>query len=71
MFVMEQSNHKKGGPPRHLHYNEEEHFYPIDGNYVIEVGTEAASRLATSLFYPATSAPRKSTPSTCSFRGSS
>jgi quercetin dioxygenase-like cupin family protein len=40
VFVMEQSNHKKGGPPRHLHYDEEEYFYVIDGNYVAEVGTE-------------------------------
>jgi quercetin dioxygenase-like cupin family protein len=39
-FAMEQSNHKKGGPPRHLHYSEEEYFYVIDGNYVVEVGTE-------------------------------
>ena len=24
LFVMEQSNHKKGGPPKHLHYGEED-----------------------------------------------
>jgi mannose-6-phosphate isomerase-like protein (cupin superfamily) len=40
LFVMEQSNHKKGGPPKHLHYGEEEYFYVIEGNYVVEVGTE-------------------------------
>ena len=40
LFVMEQSNHKKGGPPRHLHYNEEEYFYVIEGNYIVEVDTE-------------------------------
>jgi quercetin dioxygenase-like cupin family protein len=39
-FAMEQSNHKKGGPPRHLHYNEEGHFYVIEGNYVVEVDTD-------------------------------
>lgn len=40
LFVMEQSNHKKGGPPRHLHYNEEEYFYVVNGKYIVEVGTE-------------------------------
>ncbi|HLK32595.1 MAG TPA: hypothetical protein VKT29_05855 [Terriglobales bacterium] len=40
LFVMEQNNHKKGGPPRHLHYNEEEYFYVIEGNYIIEVDTD-------------------------------
>ena len=40
LFVMEQNNHKKGGPPRHLHYNEEEYFYVIEGNYIVEVGPE-------------------------------
>jgi quercetin dioxygenase-like cupin family protein len=40
LFVMEHSNHKKGGPPRHLHYNEEEYFYVLQGSYVVEVGTE-------------------------------
>jgi quercetin dioxygenase-like cupin family protein len=40
LFVMEQRNNKKGGPPRHLHYNEEEYFYVIEGNYIIEVGSD-------------------------------
>ncbi len=29
LFVMEHSNQKKGGPPRHLHHNEDEWFYVI------------------------------------------
>jgi quercetin dioxygenase-like cupin family protein len=40
LFVMEQNNHKKGGPPRHLHYGEEEYFYVIEGKYVVEIDTE-------------------------------
>jgi len=40
LFVMEHSNHTKGGPPRHLHYNEEEYFYVLEGNYVVEVAAE-------------------------------
>jgi quercetin dioxygenase-like cupin family protein len=39
-FVMEQLNHKKGGPTRHLHYSQDELFYVMDGEYVIEIGSE-------------------------------
>ena len=40
LFVMEQSNQKKGGPPRHLHHNEDELFYSMEGEYVVEIGPE-------------------------------
>lgn len=40
LFVLEQSNQKKGGPARHFHYNEEEYFYVLEGSYIVEVGTE-------------------------------
>src|SRR5690242_16677399 len=40
LFVMEHSNRKKGGPPRHLHHNEDEWFYIIEGDYIAEVGSE-------------------------------
>lgn len=40
LFVMEHSNHKKGGPPRHLHYNEEEYFYVIEGSYIVEIAAD-------------------------------
>lgn len=40
LFILEHSNHKKGGPPRHLHHNEDEWFYAMEGDYVLEVGTE-------------------------------
>jgi quercetin dioxygenase-like cupin family protein len=40
LFVMEHTNRKKGGPPRHLHHNEDEWFYAIEGEYIVEVGSE-------------------------------
>jgi hypothetical protein len=33
LFTMEHTNRKKGGPPRHLHHNEDEWFYAIEGEY--------------------------------------
>ena len=40
LFVLEQANGKKGGPPRHLHHGVDELFYSIDGEYIVEVGSE-------------------------------
>lgn len=40
LFVLEQSNQKKGGPPRHLHHDVDEFFYALDGEYIVEVGSE-------------------------------
>ena len=40
MFIMEHSSRKQGGPPRHVHRNEDEWWYVIDGNYIAEVGSE-------------------------------
>jgi len=40
LFVMEQSNQKKGGPPRHLHHNEDELFFSLEGHYIVEIGSE-------------------------------
>ena len=40
LFIMEHTNRKKGGPPLHLHHNEDEWFYPIEGEYLIAVGSE-------------------------------
>ena len=40
LFIFEHTNHKKGGPPRHLHHNEDEWFYVIEGQYIAEVGSE-------------------------------
>ncbi len=40
LFVLEQSNQKKGGPPRHLHHDVDELFYSLEGDYIVEVGSE-------------------------------
>jgi len=40
LFVMEHTSRKKGGPPCHLHHNEDEWFYVIEGEYILEIGSE-------------------------------
>ena len=40
LFVMEHEMRGKGGPPRHLHHNEDEWFYVLEGDYVAEIGNE-------------------------------
>src|SRR5450631_701583 len=40
LFIMEHSNHKKGGPPRHMHHYEDEWFYVVEGDYIVEIGSE-------------------------------
>ena len=43
LFVMEQTNHKRGGPPRHVHHNEDELFFVLEGEYDVEVGGKRVS----------------------------
>jgi quercetin 2,3-dioxygenase len=38
LFVIEQTNHAKGGPPRHVHPDQDEWFYAVEGEFVVEVG---------------------------------
>ena len=40
MFVLQQTNRVKGGPSRHLHHNEDELFFCLEGEYVVEVGDQ-------------------------------
>ncbi len=40
LFVLEQSNHKPGGPTRHLHHAQDELFYALEGEYIVEVGAD-------------------------------
>lgn len=40
LFVVEHSNKKKGGPPRHLHHDIDELFYSLEGDYIVEVGSQ-------------------------------
>jgi quercetin dioxygenase-like cupin family protein len=37
LFIVEQTNNRPGGPPRHIHHAQEEWFYVLEGEYVIEV----------------------------------
>ena len=40
LFVIEQANTVKGGPPRHLHHDQDELWYVLAGDYVVEIGSE-------------------------------
>jgi len=39
-LIIEQSQLRRFGPPRHVHHGQDEWFYPLVGTYVIEVGDE-------------------------------
>src|SRR4028118_2402328 len=53
MFIFEHRDMRGGGPPRHVHHNQDEWFYVIRGEFMVEVGDERL-RLAAgdSLFAP-------------------
>ena len=40
LLILEQIDDRKGGPPRHVHPHQDEWFYVLDGQYVVEVGTQ-------------------------------
>lgn len=40
LLVLENTFHTKGGPARHLHHNQDEWFYVVEGTFVIEVGQQ-------------------------------
>lgn len=40
LLVLENSFHARGGPARHLHYEQDEWFYILEGDFVMEVGAE-------------------------------
>ena len=40
LLILENTFHEKGGPARHLHYEQDEWFCVIEGEFVIEVGQE-------------------------------
>lgn len=37
-LIIENTFHAKGGPARHLHYEQDEWFYALSGEFVIEIG---------------------------------
>lgn len=40
LLVLENTFQQKGGPARHLHHDQDEWFYCLEGEFVIEVGQE-------------------------------
>jgi quercetin dioxygenase-like cupin family protein len=40
LLILENIFHAQGGPPRHLHYEQDEVFYALEGEFLIEVGDE-------------------------------
>ena len=38
LLILEQNDDRKGGPPRHVHPHQDEWFYVLEGEYVIEIG---------------------------------
>ena len=40
LFVFEHADMGKGGPPRHFHYEQDEWFYALKGEFAFEVGDE-------------------------------
>jgi quercetin dioxygenase-like cupin family protein len=40
LFILENIFREKGGPARHLHYDQDEWFYAIEGKFIFEVGQE-------------------------------
>jgi quercetin dioxygenase-like cupin family protein len=40
LLALELVHHATGGPPRHLHYDQDEWFYVVEGEYLLEVGGE-------------------------------
>ena len=40
MYLYEHTNMGKGGPPRHVHFEQDEFFYAIKGEFIFEVGDE-------------------------------
>jgi quercetin dioxygenase-like cupin family protein len=52
-FVFEHAEMGKGGPPRHFHYEQDEWFYAMRGEFAFEVGEERFTlRPGDSLFAP-------------------
>jgi mannose-6-phosphate isomerase-like protein (cupin superfamily) len=53
LFLFEHADMGKGGPPRHFHYEQDEWFYAIKGEFAFEVGDERFTlRPGDSLFAP-------------------
>ena len=38
VLILENTFHAKGGPARHLHYDQDEWFYVLEGEFLMEIG---------------------------------
>jgi mannose-6-phosphate isomerase-like protein (cupin superfamily) len=53
LFLMEHTDMGKGGPPRHVHFKQDEWFYAVNGEFAFVVGDETFRlRPGDSLFAP-------------------
>lgn len=43
LLILENTFHTAGGPARHFHYDQDEWFYVLEGEFLIEVGAERYS----------------------------
>src|SRR3954462_15641082 len=43
LLILENVFHAKGGPARHLHHDQDEWFFVVEGEFIIEVGQERIS----------------------------
>jgi quercetin dioxygenase-like cupin family protein len=43
LLILENTFHAKGGPARHVHYDQDEWFYTLEGEFIVEVGDERFS----------------------------
>jgi quercetin dioxygenase-like cupin family protein len=43
LLIIENTFRAKGGPARHLHYDQDEWFYAVEGEFIIEVGQQKFS----------------------------
>jgi len=41
MLILENTFNSRGGPPRHLHFDQEEWFYVVEGEFIFEVGQDS------------------------------
>lgn len=39
-LILEHTDHHPGGPPRHYHHDQEEWFYVLEGDYLLQIGEE-------------------------------
>ncbi len=40
LYLIEHTDEAKGGPPRHVHHEQDEWFYVLDGSYIVEIGAD-------------------------------